>query len=268
MSLIVTVCTSEGIVMASDSRSSLTKTNVIGENNYIEIGAHYSDSTYKTFLCDNKIGISTCGNGTICGKSIASHIENFINNVYDARDSLEIFVQKFHKYFFDFKHNDAVIFHVAGYEKTAGVDAFKVYRLNTRIDKFQLVINNSCGAQWDGESAILSRLVKNGYIVDDNEVINAKSVEVKNDDGTESETTEQINDCIIIPAYSQRHEELEIAWGFMTLQDGIDFAQYAIKTTIDTMRFQVAPKTVGGPIDVLVIKPNGAIWIAHKELHA
>ena len=148
------------------------------------------------------------------------------------------------------------------------MDAFKVYRLNTRIDKFQLVINNSCGAQWDGESAILSRLVKNGYIVDDNEVINAKSVEVKNDDGTESETTEQINDCIIIPAYSQRHEELEIAWGFMTLQDGIDFAQYAIKTTIDTMRFQVAPKPVGGPIDVLVIKPNGAIWIAHKELHA
>ena len=243
----------------------MTKTNRIGENNYIEIGAHYSDSTYKTFLCDNKIGISTCGNGTICGKSIASHIENFINNIYDARDSLEIFVQKFHKYFFDFKYNDdAVIFHVVGYEKTAGADIFKVYRLNTMDDKIQPAINNVCGAQWDGESAILSRLVKNGYIVDDNEVINAKSAVVTNHDEFENE----INDCIIIPAYSQRHEELEIAWGFMTLQDGIDFAQYAIKTTIDTMRFQVAPKTVGGPIDVLVIKPNGAIWIAHKELHA
>lgn len=65
-----------------------------------------------------------------------------------------------------------------------------------------------------------------------------------------------------------RQPELDIAWNLMTLQDGIDFAEYAIKTTIDTMKFQIASKTVGGPIDILVIKPNGAQWIQRKELHA
>ena len=40
--------------------------------------------------------------------------------------------------------------------------------------------------------------------------------------------------------------------------DAIDFAKYAIQTTIDTMKFQQRGKTVGGPIDILIIKPDNA----------
>ena len=50
------------------------------------------------------------------------------------------------------------------------------------------------------------------------------------------------------------------------MQDAVDFAKYGIKTTIDTMRFQVVPETVGGPIDILVIKPESSQWLAKKEL--
>ena len=57
-----------------------------------------------------------------------------------------------------------------------------------------------------------------------------------------------------------------IIWAAMTLQDAIDFSIYAIRTTIDTIRFQARPKNVGGPIDVLVITPDGARWIQRKEL--
>jgi hypothetical protein len=52
----------------------------------------------------------------------------------------------------------------------------------------------------------------------------------------------------------------------MNLQDAVDFAIYAIRTTIDTMRFEARPKNVGGPIDVLVLTPGGAHWIQRKEL--
>jgi hypothetical protein len=52
----------------------------------------------------------------------------------------------------------------------------------------------------------------------------------------------------------------------MALQDAIDFSIYAIRTTIDTIRFQARPKNVGGSIDVLVIAPDGAKWIQRKEL--
>jgi hypothetical protein len=63
-----------------------------------------------------------------------------------------------------------------------------------------------------------------------------------------------------IPAYP-------IDWQFFTLQDAIDFAIYAERTTIDSLRFQTREKTVGGPVDVLVIKPDRAFWVARKELH-
>jgi len=58
-----------------------------------------------------------------------------------------------------------------------------------------------------------------------------------------------------------------IIWDAMALQDAIDFSIYAIRTTIDTIRFQARPKNVGGPIDVLVITPEEAKWIQKEELH-
>ena len=33
------------------------------------------------------------------------------------------------------------------------------------------------------------------------------------------------------------------------------------------MRIEERVKSVGGPIDILVIKPEGAFWIDRKELH-
>lgn len=61
--------------------------------------------------------------------------------------------------------------------------------------------------------------------------------------------------------------DYNIPFNFFTLQDSIDFAKYALQTTIDTMKFENRIKTVGGPIDILVIKPNGGFWINRKELH-
>ena len=52
----------------------------------------------------------------------------------------------------------------------------------------------------------------------------------------------------------------------MTIQDAIDFAIYAVRTTIDTMRFQARSKNVGGPVDVLLITPDEpARWIQRKQ---
>ena len=52
-----------------------------------------------------------------------------------------------------------------------------------------------------------------------------------------------------------------------TLQDAIEFAEFVISATINSMKFQKRPKTVGGPIDILIIKPENAFWLQRKELH-
>ncbi len=59
----------------------------------------------------------------------------------------------------------------------------------------------------------------------------------------------------------------QIPYQFFTLQDAIDFCVFAVRSTTDAIKFQPRPKTVGGPIDVLVIKPDEAFWVQRKELH-
>ncbi|PYL08483.1 MAG: hypothetical protein DME34_04505 [Verrucomicrobia bacterium] len=69
-------------------------------------------------------------------------------------------------------------------------------------------------------------------------------------------------------AIQHKFPHFNIPFQFFTLQDAIDFAVFAVRSTIDAIRFQPRAKTVGGPIDVLIIKPTGAAWIQRKELSA
>jgi hypothetical protein len=92
------------------------------------------------------------------------------------------------------------------------------------------------GASWRGVGDVIRRLVK--------------PVSIRDPGG----------DFVPIPDHP-------IQFRYFTLQDAIDYCLYAVKTTIDTMRFHPRPKTVGGPIDVLVVKPKEAFWVKRKELH-
>ena len=57
-----------------------------------------------------------------------------------------------------------------------------------------------------------------------------------------------------------------ILFEFFTLQDAVDFARYAVETTIQTMRFKNVVETVGGDVDILVITPNETKWLQKKNL--
>jgi hypothetical protein len=92
------------------------------------------------------------------------------------------------------------------------------------------------GAQWGGESDILSRLVQSVGVLDNAGALKAA-----------------------LPHHP-------IPWQFFTLQDAIDFAIFAIRSSIEAIRFHPRAKTIGGPVDVLVIKPTEAKWIQRKEL--
>lgn len=91
------------------------------------------------------------------------------------------------------------------------------------------------GVSWGGEGDILSRIIKPAFSQDSQ-------------------------------GNYQPYPNHQIPYQFFTLQDAIDFSVYAIRTTTDTIRFQPRAKTVGGPIDVLVIKPDEVKWVQKKEL--
>lgn len=237
MSFIITVYTNEGIIMASDSRTTYSNHSVLpnGEIQH-NFGIQISDTTFKTFICNSRIGLSTCGDATVNNVPIAGLIEKFISQEITDEDSVEDTCNKLVTYFSKYNPPLSTIFIVAGYN--ADNQDQHISRVFIATKEIRPVADTGMpGAIWNGEASILQRLIN--------------PVAMKNEDGS---YTDLLN-------YS-------IGFNFFTLQDAIDFAEYAVDVTIKTMSFQDCVKTVGGPIDILAIKPSGAFWIQHKELHA
>lgn len=159
--------------------------------------------------------------------------------------------------------NVITIFQVCGYEMNGNETIQKAYRVftgkNARIE--EQLTNCSQGAMWDGEILVLSKLIKQQIITP--KFIEATNLNLHNPDGT----TSVIEKAAVLDAKNLNIlPEAPIAWQFMSLQDAVDFAKFAIETTINAMRFQSIDKTVGGPIDILIIKPNKSKWLQHKSL--
>lgn len=237
MSFIIAVHVNEGIVLASDSRTTYTETNDNKGIKTIKIGTHTTDTTQKTFLCANNIGISTCGTASINGMPITGYIENFIRENINEKTDIDSIPQGLIDYFNLFVPVPDTNFLVAGYKNDKGTLSQRLYKVRVKSKNMVSQDTNKQGATWDGEIMVLSRVTQN--------------LALKKDDGTYFD----------LPS-------VEVPWGLFTLQDAINFAQYAVDVTIKTMHYQNAVETVGGPIDILVLKPNNAFWVQHKELHA
>ena len=80
MSLIICVHVHEGIVLASDSRSTYNNNIRMENKEIVHIGTNITDTTNKPFLCPNKVGLAICGDSSINGRPIAGFIEEFLLN--------------------------------------------------------------------------------------------------------------------------------------------------------------------------------------------
>ena len=238
MSLIVTLYVPEGLVIAGDSRLTLnwtTKTNEAEQRHSISA----SDSNTKVFAIKNKFGLGTFGAADIKGIPISGFINQFTEEKVTDDTTIEELPQLLLDFFGEQFGNPATNFYVIGHKIENGISIPHAYYVNVVGKNFNRVnFSNGLtfnGANWGGETEVLTRILN--------------TVKLKQGD-----------QWIDLP-------DTPLAWNFMTLQDAIDFAVYAVRTTIETMRFQQKEKTVGGPIDILVIKPNEVpTWIKRKEL--
>ena len=253
MSLVITTYVPDGIVMASDSRQSITiESNAPNGKPLPKIYTVNSDNVYKTYLLSKKdeknkfifeVGVQSFGEDLLGGISIASHIKRFMEEDLTTKDNITTIPKKIVGFFSKNFPNADTGFHVAGYKKEKEGEASKPYVYYCHVARNIVERKNikpdndlNYGATWSGQADIIT-----GLIIP---II---------------EKTPQGGKKIIKPVSP-------IIWGAMPLQDAIDFSIFAIRTTIDTIRFQARPKNVGGPIDVLVIIPEGAKWIQKKVL--
>ncbi|MDD2666646.1 MAG: hypothetical protein PHD13_04150 [Methanocellales archaeon] len=242
MTLVIVVYVPEGIVMASDSRQSVAIKGKKPDGKEIKFETVNSDAITKTFLLEEQqVGISTFGEDLLAGVPMASHIKKFIEEDLVAADDVTTIPKKLVGYFRESFPTAGVGFHVAGYKKKDKVSIPYVYYCHVAqniVERRNIKPDGSLdyGATWSGQVDVIVSIV-NPVIVKD----------------------EKGNDKVV-------QSPAPIIWKAMALQDAIDFAIYAIRTTIDTMRFQARPKNVGGPIDVLLLVPEEAKFLQRKEL--
>ena len=94
MSFTVTVYVPEAIVMASDSRQTLTLKGRVETVN--------SDFTYKTFLLPRQqVGVSTFGQAVLGSVSVQSQVERFAEEVVEEEDVVEAVAHKLVSYLHD-----------------------------------------------------------------------------------------------------------------------------------------------------------------------
>ena len=234
MSLVLTVNVREGIVMAADSRITLNSTNQQSQNQVIHFAVGMSDTNRKIFITPEKVGITTFGAAEIQGVPIAGYIDSLIIGLKPNLTVKQV-ADELLKHFRTYNPIPETGFHVAGYTNNT-LPIQEVYQVD--------VINNTAvlqgqpniqGMVYGGEGDVVTRLLQPVF-------------------GKDNQNNYQPLPFFPIPI------------NFFTIQDAIDFSVYMIKTTIDTMRFQSRPKTVGGPIDVLVIRPDGYEWVSKKIL--
>ena len=235
MTLIITICVRDGIVMASDSRLTFNVTQQVQNQQVTQLAIAQSDTNYKTFLMQNKIGISVFGQAELSGVPISGFIETFINTL--PQTLISQVPQHLLHYLRNLPGPPNTYFHIAGYENNnQGIPEQHLYDVDILHNSFNRIHSP---AVWGGEADVLNRLIQ---------PVGMRSGQPGNYIYTD------------LPFF-------DIQFQIFTLQDAIDFSIYAIKSTIDSMRFHSRPKTVGGPIDVLVIKPEKAWFIQRKQLH-
>jgi hypothetical protein len=240
VSFIITITTREGLVMAADSRLSLSFPNPdfkdpanSGATQLISVTQ--SDAAQKLFAAADRIGISTCGGADINGVPLAGFIESFTLRLAEENLAIKSAAQSLLEHFIKIAPRLFTYFHVAGY--SPGEELPELWFVDVHEKKIsQLIKPGEQAARWNGEYDIINRLLTPVHTKD------AKGAYV---------------------AYPQHG----IAFNFFTLQDAIDLAVHAVRTTIDTMRFQGRVRTVGGPIDVLIIRPGGVKWLRKKDLY-
>jgi hypothetical protein len=238
MSFIITVVTQEGIVMASDSRLTINNIRNIDGKQIIDSAVSQSDTCYKTFLTGGGIGISTFGAATVKGVPLSGYIDAFISEKTTPTTSIEELPSLLIAYMKSLLELVDAGFHIAGYTKHEGKKmpyVSRVYAINGHVDNV-VPSQHMRGAIWDGEPDVMVRVLN-------------PTLFIRKEDNTYDQ----------LPSFG-------IPFDMFTLQDAIDFAVYAVRATTDTMRFQLRYKTVGGPVDVLVIKPDKATWLQRKTL--
>jgi hypothetical protein len=271
MSLGIAFKGAEGIVLAADSRVTLTSlVDLPNSKNKAVIPATFDNATkLLSIKSQPHVGAVTFGAGAIgatAPRTAASFVPEFedeLAKLKKGRLSVEEFANQLGKFFTAQwtaaampnppASGDEMFFLVGGYDE--GAPHGRVFHVIVptapkAVEDFPGLF----GATWGGQRQFVDRLM-----------------------GFDPEISKHIYEILKVPAAqqdpTQLNEELKkklalpIPWQFLPLQDCIDLCVFLIRTTIQLQRLLVVLRGVGGAIDIATItRTDGFRTVQVKEL--
>jgi len=262
MTLNVSLRVPDGIVLASDSLSTLTepinqKLNVSGtcdgcgkqveirdvQTPPLPVPSSTWPYTQKLFPVAGRFGLATYGSAFVNGRSIYNHVIELMPRLPKASEEQD--------------HFDAVSKFIANYFHEQQL--IELAKLNINLDLlpvewrpfgFQLV---GFHKEAEGELQAWTHSITIG-----------KAIGVENISGLGCYCSGDLS--VVMMLWPK--EAVAANYGAFSLQDAIDYAKFLIRTTADYQRFSGKLPTVGGDIDIaLVTNHRGFQWIQQKELY-
>jgi 20S proteasome alpha/beta subunit len=254
VTIVVAVACPEGLVLAADSRA----TSWVGGSARVA-----TDHAQKLFSVSDRFGVATFGWAHLEGNTIAGLMEEFeaqtkpAGHVDEALERLKDYFGDRLKRHLDKKLDepppegvDVIGFVVGGYDEN-GVGRLKnIYLPSGTVVPGASTGAGQCGANWEGEAEVLTRLLK-GW--------DPSSIDVS---AWPTEQVDALGKAEYVTLFSQ-----------MALQDAVDFAAFAVRTTIDMHRFSDGTvgtpgrfPTCGGNAELLVITSRGIEWLKESKL--
>lgn len=264
MSLGIVIKSPEGLVLAAESRVTLTAEKQINPS-VKEILHNNFDNATKLFSFSsphNHIGVVTYGQAVIGQRAAHSFVPEFEASLSSQLSTVEEYAKAISDFYLQ-QWNAVMPSPYAGADMTFIIGGFndnephgRVYIIN--IPSNPTPVENqpgtgSFGITWGGQRQIVDRLL-NGY---DGAIINTIV-------STLNLQTAQVTQ--LVAALQQKHH-LQIPIDIMALQDCVALARLFISTTINAQELTIGLRGCGGPIDIAVIQRNRSLkFIQRKEV--
>lgn len=258
MSLGIVIKGPEGLVLAAESRVTLTAT--LPNNQQLHVNFDNASKLLSFEEPHSGYGCVTYGQAAIGIRTVPSFLPEFEASLPQeklpvgefARRLSEFFLTQWNAVIADGYTGPDISFVAAGFNE--GEPYGKVYLFTIPTCPEAIEQNPSdFGVTWGGQREIVDRLIQ-GY--------DARMIHIAQE--ALSLTTEQVATLV---SAAQPVLQLPIPIQFMPLQDHVDLATFFIRTTIDVQKLTVGLRGCGGPIDVATIRRReGLRFIKKKEI--
>lgn len=270
MTVAIAVKVNDGIVLATDSTTSLVQSGTV-------INTYNNADKVFNVVKELPLGATTWGTGNIGGSSIATLMKDFrvrlkqeliqtpssvvSYSMNDIATKLRQFFYEekyieFHQQFPDIPHEDTG-FLVAGYSHDGKTS--EVYEIQIAGGQCSAPVlkapHESVGVVWNGQPEAVIRLVL-GFSPQ-------WVLPVMRHFDIPEERIVEFADVI------KAHSNQPLAFEAMPIQDAIDLAQFLVELSINASRFWPGAQTIGGPVEVAAItKHEGFKWVRRKYYYS